>query len=93
MYVWARNAIGYSNGATGQRLFKTNPPESPDAVPSIEISEITSVSFLVSWTEPLNDGGSPIIGYVVYVEYVLDKSTRFMYSLTHMVALLPSGRI
>lgn len=65
--VFAENDIGKSSYLQTEEpikvLSKYNVPDKPEG--PIIISNVNSSSALVSWKKPLNDGGSPIIGYLV----------------------------
>ncbi len=65
--IFAENIIGVSEYLQTQEPFKAqspyNVPDKPEG--PIKVTNVSSSSATVSWKKPLNDGGSPILGYLI----------------------------
>jgi predicted phage tail protein len=65
--VIAENQVGQSAPLQTEEPIKArspyNVPDKPEG--PIVVTNITSTSATVSWKKPLNDGGSPILGYLI----------------------------
>ncbi|XP_038047568.1 titin-like [Patiria miniata] len=70
--VFAVNKAGVGGPSNASNVTKAKPPyDVPDTPGTPVISDTTSSSMHLSWSEPESDGGSPITGYIV------EKRERF----------------
>ena len=58
------------------KLNMTTPPSAPR---SIEMKDLFDTHFTLKWVAPLDDGGSPIIGYKIEVDNQSEKSSWYAY--------------
>ena len=75
--ISATNAIGTSEDSDIQYLVCANLPDSPDDAPTLEAATETSIT--IAWNPPANNGGSEIIGYRVYMNYLNDGDWELVY--------------
>lgn len=75
--ITATNAIGTSLESVTQYFVCANLPNPPDAAPIMETA--TEKSITIAWNPPANDGGSPIIGYRVYMNYLNDGDWELVF--------------
>nr|XP_006823015.1 PREDICTED: titin-like [Saccoglossus kowalevskii] len=75
--VYAENAAGAGPPCEPTKPRKAKPPyDEPDAPGKPKVVDSTKSSITITWTEPENDGGSPITGY--YIEKCETKHDRWM---------------
>jgi len=67
--VAAVNAIGYSPPSARVTTTTSAGETAPDVPSGLTVTGVTSTTVTVSWTAPVNNGGSPITGYM------MEKST------------------
>lgn len=58
------------------RLNMTTPPSAPQ---KLELKDLFDTNFTLKWAAPLDDGGSPIIGYKIEVDNQSEKSSWYAY--------------
>ena len=75
--ITATNAIGTSVESDTQYLVCADLPDSPDSAPTLESATETSIT--IAWNPPANNGGSAIIGYRVYMNYLNDGDWEQIY--------------
>ena len=75
--ITATNAIGTSEDSDIQYLVCADLPDPPDSAPTLEAA--TESTITIAWNPPANDGGSPIIGYRVYMNYLKDGDWEMVY--------------
>ena len=73
----ATNAIGTSEESVTQYFVCANLPDPPDQAPTLETA--TDSSITIAWNPPANDGGSPVIGYRVYMNYLNDGDWELVF--------------
>lgn len=59
------------------RLNMMTPPTAPQ---KIELKDLFESNFTLKWAAPLDDGGSPIVGYKIEVDNQSDKSSWYAYA-------------
>lgn len=62
--IQAQNDIGASEDSDIQYFTCADLPDPPVDPPTLESSSKETIT--ISWNAPVNDGGSPIIGFAVY---------------------------
>ncbi|XP_023933258.1 titin isoform X1 [Lingula anatina] len=83
--VIAVNKAGESKPSEGSSPFKAKDPwDKPGKPGSPEVEEITSSTVTLSWSPPSNDGGSPILNYIV--EYKATEAFRWLKATEETVA-------
>lgn len=75
--ITATNAIGTSEESDTQYLVCADIPDPPDAAPTLEAA--TDSTITIAWNPPAHDGGSAIIGYRVYMNYLRDGDWEMVY--------------
>ena len=75
--ITATNAIGTSVESVTQYLVCADIPDPPDAAPTLEAASESSIT--IAWNPPSHDGGSPVIGYKVYMNYLNDGDWELVY--------------
>lgn len=63
--IRAVNAEGVSDPLETEEVRAGEPIEPPGASPQPQVSNITKETMTVSWTPPANDGGAPVLGYIL----------------------------
>uniref|UniRef100_A0AC35TXM9 Ig-like domain-containing protein n=1 Tax=Rhabditophanes sp. KR3021 TaxID=114890 RepID=A0AC35TXM9_9BILA len=63
--VYALNVVGSSDPYTTDAITAKDPFSVPSPPSTPEVSGITKSSVKLEWNEPKDDGGSPVLGYVV----------------------------
>uniref|UniRef100_A0A7E4VU92 non-specific serine/threonine protein kinase n=1 Tax=Panagrellus redivivus TaxID=6233 RepID=A0A7E4VU92_PANRE len=63
--IFAENSVGISEPLTGQPVTARDPFDPPGAPSTPEVTGYDSNMVALKWTPPRDDGGAPIIGYVV----------------------------
>lgn len=53
-------------GAVSSSVEVTSKAREPDSPTDVTFGEVTTKSIALSWTAPLEDGGSEVTGYSVY---------------------------
>ena len=75
--ITATNAIGTSEESKAQYFVCADLPNPPDFAPTLETA--TETSLTIAWNPPADDGGSPVIGYRVYMNYIRDGDWELVY--------------
>jgi hypothetical protein len=78
--VSALNGIGYSNNATTFISVASNPSAPINLVLSIPLPDTLPWQINATWSEPISDGGSNIVGYTLW------RSTTFNGTYTNVTA-------
>uniref|UniRef100_A0A8B9H649 Immunoglobulin superfamily member 22 n=1 Tax=Astyanax mexicanus TaxID=7994 RepID=A0A8B9H649_ASTMX len=63
--IRAVNSQGLSDPLETEQVYAGEPIEPPSLVPQPQISDVTKDSATVTWTNPAQDGGAPVLGYIV----------------------------
>ncbi|KAL7858382.1 hypothetical protein AOLI_G00184840 [Acnodon oligacanthus] len=63
--IRAINSLGMSDPLETEQVYAGEPIEPPGLVPQPQISDVTKDSVTVMWAAPAQDGGAPVLGYLV----------------------------
>ncbi|XP_046554801.1 titin-like [Haliotis rubra] len=64
--VTAKNEVGYGESAETDSVIKPRKPEGPPGPPkSLKTADVERTSLNLVWEPPIEDGGSPITGYII----------------------------
>ncbi|XP_072529480.1 immunoglobulin superfamily member 22-like [Salminus brasiliensis] len=63
--IRAVNSQGMSDPLETEQVHAGEPIEPPGLVPQPQISDVTKDSVTVTWATPAQDGGAPVLGYIV----------------------------
>ena len=74
--VAAINKYGIGNFVESKPVKAENPFKRPDPPQNPVVSDVDSASATLSYDVPLNDGGSPITGYIIERRHT--ESARYM---------------
>lgn len=66
--VAVKVVTAYGTGITIASVFKTKPITKPDPLPFLSCQSIEKDSFILVWSSPKSDGGSPLLLYIIHLE-------------------------
>ncbi|KAG7324364.1 hypothetical protein KOW79_012380 [Hemibagrus wyckioides] len=63
--IRASNPQGLSDPLETEQVYAGEPIEPPGVAPQPQITDVTKDSVMVTWVTPVQDGGAPVLGYIV----------------------------
>lgn len=65
---------------TAEKSLKLNMLTPPTPPQDVELKDLFESTFVLKWTAPKDDGGSPVVGYKIEIDNLSEKSSWYAYS-------------